>query len=722
MRSLVANSLNTPLRRRSALNVSLVSSPMVNINNHHLENVNDDEAERRTSRRIETNDSGNLNEAADSLNNCLKLFAENKISKDNAWTLNIIDSFSKLVKKHHHSLSNFQVCGSTLEASAKVYSLRVDSVYTDVLRMSADLSRRTAKALTKKNRMNQGNEEEENESGNEVNDKENADANNQTNVEGGGQKQKKTAKKRRHVSTVTKNPETLNGRLETHPLVDPFFAKLNSMVGDINSSKRLMQNIIPTKGSNLKLRQNMKIWDNAENFDLNLDEEFDYHKLNLEVDIFTLKSVSGSVENTLLRTELKSYRICDLPLETAEEADTSIHLNDNDEMNDTVRNASNIGLQFDINAPVESIPNERSFVMDYGELNEHDFEDLNDEAMVAIERCKGLKRQPIVIEDMQPDSVVHLEYSYRPLDMIDQFWAGPSHWKFRQSRRTHASILSRASQTTNSSIQTQNAGQKIKTVRKKKTLKKVEVTLDDFLNIDDNDVIMPISKRMKANQLSIQTMTKRWDSKKLKLPIDYRTPNDIFDIFKHASSIQIASNPDTTFNGNDENAPLYDYNNENDRNYCSRIPDPHSDTETETNTDIGPMDDNNMEFDNVEMPPPPALIEEIPDFYIGAPERIEKISIAFAKRAKVVDMRQLKQCSWNIISKKNSNNPLRHPCFSETLNDLPKVLNKTMAENMSMPLAFYAILHLCNDKGLLLKPNNTLRDFEIEFVNKLMCS
>lgn len=40
--------------------------------------INDDEEERRNSRRFGTVDSGlNLAEAADSLNSCLKLFAEN---------------------------------------------------------------------------------------------------------------------------------------------------------------------------------------------------------------------------------------------------------------------------------------------------------------------------------------------------------------------------------------------------------------------------------------------------------------------------------------------------------------------------------------------------------------------------------------------------------------------------------------------------------------------
>lgn len=38
---------------------------------------------------------------------------------------------------------NYQIAGTTLEASAKVYGLRVDSVYTDVIRMRSNLSRQS---------------------------------------------------------------------------------------------------------------------------------------------------------------------------------------------------------------------------------------------------------------------------------------------------------------------------------------------------------------------------------------------------------------------------------------------------------------------------------------------------------------------------------------------------------------------------------------------------
>lgn len=494
------------------------------------------------------------------------------------------------------------------------------------------------------------------------------------------------------------------------------------MVGDINSSKRLMQHILPTKESNLKLCQNMKIWEKNDHIEVNLDEPMNYKDPNHELDIVAVTSAIGKFDNNLLRNGLKSYRICDLPMENAEEADMSIRQNDSYLHNQTIlgRNASNMDLQFDINAEVEPVSNEKSFVMDFGDMDDHDFVDVEEDQLIALNRCKGLKRQPILIEDMQPEtSAVVSDYSYRPLDMIDQFWAGPSHWKFRQSRRTHATGTRPSQASVNNVSEVQVIGQKPKTVRKKKIIRRTEVVLEDAVNADDFDSLFTQKGKSKNTQITVPVMTKRWDCKKLKLPIDHQVPSDIFNMFSHAKTIQIATNPDVTFNGTDH-GDNYNYDNEDDRNYCSRVADVQSDTETETNTDMGQMD-NNMEFDMAEMGGAPLLplaeIDEIPDYFIGAPDRIEKISIAFARRAKVVDMKQLKQCSWNLISRKQAANPLISPCFSEILRDLPKILTKTMAENMSMPLAFYAILHLCNDKGLLLKSDEDLKDFEINFVN-----
>lgn len=55
--------------------------------------------------------------------------------------MSLIDNFSVLIEKHHKSLNNFQVCGTSLEASSKIYGYRVDSIYDEVLRISSGLTR-----------------------------------------------------------------------------------------------------------------------------------------------------------------------------------------------------------------------------------------------------------------------------------------------------------------------------------------------------------------------------------------------------------------------------------------------------------------------------------------------------------------------------------------------------------------------------------------------------
>lgn len=551
----------------------------------------------------------------------------------------------------------------------------------------------------------------------EESDREQDNGNDKENLNNSNHPKVKKPKKRRNVSTITRNPDTLNARIETIPLTDPFFAKLNSVIGDNTSSKRLMQNIIPTEDSKLELRQNLPIWDVKEQSEMDIEEE-EIHDPTSKISFDPTFKIDDT-DPLFVRLGLANYRLSGALLERNEDGDNSFrsqHRDDVDAM--AINNISIMDLPFDINAVVEPVPLDKSIVMDYGDMDQDDFEDLNEMDLVAVDRCKGLKRQPMVIEDMQPETAASLEYSYRPLD-IDQFWAGPSHWKFRQSRRTHLSL---GGQSRNTDI-IGTVGQRIKVPRKRKLVKNTETLVGDICDVDDiiPSVLVKMSPNMRGTQLTNQIIAKKWDPKKLKLPVDFKISLDIFDKFQYATNLHINSNTDVTFTGNDNDGAPYNYDNENDRDYCSRNADLQSDTETETNTDIGQMD-NNMEFDNIDMPPPPAPADEIDrtisDVFEGAPERIEKISIAFARRAKVVDMKQLKACSWTLISNKHSLEPLHNPKFSDMLKDLPKVLTRTMAENMSMPLAFYAMLHLCNDKGLTLnQTDELLKDFDVGFIN-----
>lgn len=100
---------------------------------------------------------------------------------------------------------------------------------------------------------------------NQENDPDNAHNGDDLNAD--GQPKPAAAKKKRVrklLSTITKNKDTLNARLETIPLPDPLFSKLNTIMGDVSSSNRLLMNILQTKTSDMRLIQNYQFWDEAE--------------------------------------------------------------------------------------------------------------------------------------------------------------------------------------------------------------------------------------------------------------------------------------------------------------------------------------------------------------------------------------------------------------------------------------------------------------------------
>ena len=108
--------------------------------------------------------------------NCLKLASENKINKNNTWSLGLIDHLSDLVRPAdsegrstnfqvgrdlalggqaavQHTLGDgliqqcsilgnlLQAASCTLEAGVKIYSYRVDSVHNDAFKTLAGFSR-----------------------------------------------------------------------------------------------------------------------------------------------------------------------------------------------------------------------------------------------------------------------------------------------------------------------------------------------------------------------------------------------------------------------------------------------------------------------------------------------------------------------------------------------------------------------------------------------------
>lgn len=63
--------------------------------------------------------------------------------------------------------------------------------------------------------------------------------------------------RRARKQTVTTDPTSLNEKLITHPIVDPFFARLNTFVGENIRPNRMLLNLLPP--SNQKAQKGLSL-------------------------------------------------------------------------------------------------------------------------------------------------------------------------------------------------------------------------------------------------------------------------------------------------------------------------------------------------------------------------------------------------------------------------------------------------------------------------------
>lgn len=93
-----------------------------------------------------------------------------------------------------------------------------------------------------------------------------------------------------------------------------------------------------------------------------------------------------------------------------------------------------------------------------------------------------------------------------------------------------------------------------------------------------------------------------------------------------------------------------------------------------------------------------------------------KIFIPYAMRAKKVDMKQLKQCTWKMLTEKTpegEKEDVTPSTFFTVYTRLPHKLSSNMRDSLSVPLALLSVLHLANEKGLILEKKDDLKDIGI---------
>ena len=76
--------------------------------------------------------------------NCIRLATESKINAKNAFQLQLIDVMGLMIKKQEKQgggANKFNYASCALDASAKIYAVRVDTVYTDTLTVAGTMNR-----------------------------------------------------------------------------------------------------------------------------------------------------------------------------------------------------------------------------------------------------------------------------------------------------------------------------------------------------------------------------------------------------------------------------------------------------------------------------------------------------------------------------------------------------------------------------------------------------
>lgn len=89
---------------------------------------------------------------------------------------------------------------------------------------------------------------------------------------------------------------------------------------------------------------------------------------------------------------------------------------------------------------------------------------------------------------------------------------------------------------------------------------------------------------------------------------------------------------------------------------------------------------------------------------------MEKIAVGTLHRRKHVDMKHLKKCIWELLSSGGAPEALT---FDTLLSTCPSRLPRTVQACISAPLLFNAVLHLTNERSLVLTQNDKKADFSI---------
>ncbi|RLU18322.1 hypothetical protein DMN91_008679 [Ooceraea biroi] len=552
-KSLIYERLESSLHNSSAASTSLRRS--ISAQNQKLSSLseNDDEAERVARRRVEMSTCSSNNSRRHSLglgflanvpasqiteriHQCIQLSTENKINIKNAFSLEMIDFMTYMIKKKDANMSNLQMASISLDVSTKIYGFRVDSLHTDTLKIASGL-------------------------GKQVTDEQTSEAREEAlqDAEGNVEVQKKKRKKKTKQKIIN-TVEALKGNVE---IMKPMTMMIGE--GDLQTSDMLYQATLPNHASSgfyqhpyddvivdVVVENKSNLGSRSTRYNVPAIEDFS--DLEICPSYSNFEFLGWSVENE--------------PEEMSEDERNSEDSNKFD-LDASVRHDNDENLEPEPELEPEPM-NYFDIRHDHCEANVHGFQEV-------VNRGENI----VDVRDVKtttPRTTLTSEYSFVQPKM-SLHWAGPSHWKLRNFVRPFATAA------TTSGAEVMGACMQAQSRKKRQLL----------LSYDKNhrDINAKLAASQ-ANRLQVKTAKSEWSAGNLTLPEDMHC--DIVQVSKHLYlhpelAVQSTNNEereeDAVSVADVSDGERYDYNNPNDTlEYCPNV----------INDDAGNKDDCNDEL------------------------------------------------------------------------------------------------------------------------------
>lgn len=717
--------------------------------------LNDDEAERRQRRRdnhmrsvmspgchtprsavrnpervVESGTSSFSNtQIAEHYSTCIKLSAANKINSKNAFGLHLIDWMTEVLRKRGE-MTNFQVAGCTLDASAKIYAGRVDSIYNDAFKVLGGFGRSD----------NQDKDDD-------------IDENNDGAQRPPGGKRKGRKTNASSAQTIEKDSKSLD--VNTYDMefeVDPLFKKISTAIDEESVEGMLLNNIyldsdrcsllldsaklLSVKDSDSNMRS-QSIPDGSElqafllsikNFQsLKICPTFAHFKFNENSensDTWNLQSILSSPMNPNTSNDycprpdaeysmIQQQNATVMSMGVSSSPPPSGYDNEDDNNDDDIGMTDEQAPCHDVACDPQAHPvsgNETvlgtcgdgrvisGIVPSHSDANMNNMNNMNKtelQNLISGELCLS-------------DTIQLSEYSYFNPTVLST-WAGPQHWKLRPRNKD---IKDR----------TNNDNDNAVTAKKKRQPR--QVFRVDFTLTPDESLF---KKGRAATQLSKAALAKL-SSIHTTLPHDTHTDVTILYQLFSRPKWKVKRRKQLVSDVMEEplEGEFYNYDNANDSTGYLPVTEeaPEDDMDDPDGAQMSGVQF--MSMLNETETQIPFSQDLTGNNLIAEPKKVTPIEIEYAKQAKRVDVKKLKATMWKIITKQNNQEPplsssssdSSNLSFSSLYSGVMSQLSTSMATEMSVPISFVCLLHLANEKILNITAQDDMSNFVIGLSSK----